>query len=301
MRENRSGFVKFIVSVVVFVLLVGVSLGGYFAVQYVRGKNSPSSFGPELYYALDLAEEKTEYTKVIIGDSVARLIFAPDYQEETDTTCYLATNQAITVLGNYILLSRYLENNPQTEEVYYIVRPQSLANPLWFNFSFQYFIVPFYNDTYKQYIDVDTRKYIEDRFGKLYATNDIVKSFIENNAYYMDVYLNNVLEQQLEVRDEKHLSDLTIKYLPKIKELCDSHGVKLKVMAAPLPDTEDNRDWVEFEQQIVDNGLSDLLGDYIDGIDYYPEEAFGDEAHFTQEYLDSERENIIEKLFNTIK
>ena len=65
MKENRSGFVKFIVSVVVFVLLVGVSLGGYFAVQYVRGKNSPSSFGPELYYALDLAEEKTEYTKVI--------------------------------------------------------------------------------------------------------------------------------------------------------------------------------------------------------------------------------------------
>ena len=77
-------------------------------VQYVRGKNSPSSFGPELYYALDLAEEKTEYTKVIIGDSVARLIFSPDYQDETDTTCYLATNQAITVLGNYILLGRYL-------------------------------------------------------------------------------------------------------------------------------------------------------------------------------------------------
>ena len=297
MRENKSGFVKFIVSVLVFVLLVGVSLGGYFAVQYVKGKNSPSSFGPELYYALDLAEEKTEYTKVIIGDSVARLIFAPDYQDETDTTCYLATNQAITVLGNYILLNRYLENNPQTEEVYYIVRPQSLANPLWFNFSFQYFIVPFYNGTYKQYIDDDTCKYIEDRFGKLYATNDIVKSFIENNAYYMDVYLNNVLEQQLEVRDEKHLSDLTIKYLPNIKVLCYRHGGKLKVRAAPLPDTKDNRDWAEFEQQIVDNGLSDLLGDYIDGIDYYPEEAFGDEAHFTQEYLDAERDAIIEKLF----
>ena len=135
MRENRTAFVKFIVSVVVFVLLAGVSLGGYFAVQYIRGKNSPSGFGPELYYALDMAETNTEYTKVIIGDSVARLIFSPDYQDETDEVCYLATNQAITVLGNYILLNRYLENNPQTEEVYYIVRPQSLANPLWFNLS----------------------------------------------------------------------------------------------------------------------------------------------------------------------
>lgn len=75
MRENRTAFVKFIMSVVVFVLLAGVSLGGYFAVQYIRGKNSPSGFGPELYYALDMAETNTEYTKVIIGDSVARLIF----------------------------------------------------------------------------------------------------------------------------------------------------------------------------------------------------------------------------------
>lgn len=298
MRENKSGFIKFIVTVMLFVLLVVVSLGGYFAVQYIRGKNSPSSFGPELYYALDLAEENTQYTKVIIGDSVARLIFSPDYQDETDEVCYLATNQAITVLGNYILLSRYLENNPQTKEVYYIVRPQSLANPLWYNFSFQYFIVPFYNEKYKQYIDDDTKKYIEDRFGRLYATNDIVKSFIENNAYYMDVYLNNVLEQQLEIRDEKHLSDLSIKYLSKIKQLCDSYGVTLRVMAAPLPDTEDNHDWAEFEQQIAGSGLSDLLGDYIEGIDYYPESAFGDEAHFTQEYLDAQRDEIIGKLFD---
>ena len=41
MREKKSGFVKFIVTVLVFVLLVGASLGGYFAVQYVKGKNSP--------------------------------------------------------------------------------------------------------------------------------------------------------------------------------------------------------------------------------------------------------------------
>ena len=80
MREKKSGFVKFIVTVVVFVVLVVVSLGGYFAVQYIKGKNSPSSFGPELYYALDLAEERTEYTKVIIGDSVARLIFSPGFR-----------------------------------------------------------------------------------------------------------------------------------------------------------------------------------------------------------------------------
>ena len=295
--KMHSDLFKFIAGLLVFAVLVIATLGGYFTVQYIKGKNSPSSFGPELYYALDLAEQKNDYTKVIIGDSVARLIFAPDYQAETDEVCYLATNQAITVLGNYILLSRYLENNPQTEEVIYIVRPQSLANPLWYNFSFQYFIVPFYNDTYKKYIDEDTRSYIENRFGKMYAANDIVKSFVENNPYYLDVYLNNVLEQQLEVRDEKHLSELSIKYLPLMKELCESYGVSFTVLAAPLPDTEENHEWSEFAVQIEESGLADILGNYLDGIEYYEESCFSDEAHFTEEYLKENRQEIIQNLF----
>lgn len=295
--KMHSDLIKFIAGLLVLIVLVIATLGGYFAVQYIKGKNSPSSFGPELYYALDLAEQKNDYTKVIIGDSVARLIFAPDYQPETDEICYLATNQAITVLGNYILLSRYLENNPQTEEVIYIVRPQSLANPLWYNYSFQYFIVPFYNDTYKKYIDEDTRSYIENRFGKMYATNNIVKSFVENNPYYLDVYLNNVLEQQLEVRDEKHLSDLSIKYLPMMSKLCESYGAGFTVLAAPLPDTEDNHEWREFATQIEESGLADILGDYLEGIEYYDESCFSDEAHFTEEYLEENRQEIIQNLF----
>lgn len=287
---------KFILKLLLVSALVLVTVGLYYVVQYYRGEDSEPVFGPELYYALDCAEEQNEYTGVIIGDSVARLIFAPSYQEETDTTCYLATNQAITVLGNYILLSRYLENNPQTEEVIYIVRPQSLANPLWYNFSFQYFIVPFYNETYKAYIDEETRSYIEDRFGKIYATNDIIKSFIVNSSYYMDVYLNNILEQQLEVRDEKHLSRLTIKYLPMMKELCEEYGASFTVLAAPLPDTEENHDWQEFSRQIEEEGLSDILGDYLQGIGYYDEDCFSDEAHFTEEFLAENRREIIDRL-----
>lgn len=288
---------KFVIKLAMLALLVVVSVGGYYVAQYYMNAGKNSSFGPELYYALELAEEKTEYTSVIIGDSVARLIFAPDYQSETDKTCYLATNQAITVLGNYILLNRYLENNPQTEEVIYIVRPQSLANPLWYNFSFQYFIVPFYNDTYKHYIDEGTRSYIEERFGKIYATNDMVKNFIENNSYYMDVYLNNILEQQLEIRDEKHISELAVTYLKKMQELCDEKGIKLTVLAAPLPDTEGNADWSEFEAQIEKYGLQDILKGYFEGMDYYDEGFFSDEAHFTEEYLLENRDEIIDRLF----
>lgn len=287
---------KFILKLLLVGVLVLVTVGLYYVVQYYRGEDGEPPFGPELYYALDLAEERNEYTGVIIGDSVARLIFAPSYQEETSETCYLATNQAITVLGNYILLSRYLENNPQTEEVIYIVRPQSLANPLWYNFSFQYFVVPFYNETYKGYIDEDTRSYIEERFGKIYATNDIIKSFIVNSSYYMDVYLNNILEQQLEVRDEKHLSALSIKYLPMMKSLCEQYGATFTVLAAPLPDTEENHDWTEFGRQIEENGLTDILGSYLQGIEYYDESCFSDEAHFTEEFLSKNRPEIVDRL-----
>lgn len=288
---------KFVIKLAMLVLFVVISVGGYYVAQYYMNSGKASNFGPELYYALELAEEKTEYTSVIIGDSVARLIFAPDYQSETKETCYLATNQAITVLGNYILLNRYLENNPQTEEVVYILRPQSLANPLWYNFSFQYFIVPFYNDNYKHYIDEETCAYIEERFGKIYATNEMVKNFIENNSYYMDVYLNNILEQQLEVRDEKHISELAATYLKKMQKLCDEKGIKLTILAAPLPDTEVNSDWSEFKAQISEYGLNDILEGYFENLDYYDESFFSDEAHFTEEYLLENRDEIIERLF----
>ena len=289
---------RFLKDIFLIIALVLVSCAGFFLVQYLVGRGKSGSYGPELYYALNLAEETQEYTSVIIGDSVARLIFDPDYQEETTSTCYLATNQAITVLGNYILLSRYLENNPQTEEVTYILRPQSLANPLWYNFSYQYFILPFYNDTYKGYIDAETCAYIEDRFGRLYTVNELVKSFIENNAYYMDVYLNNILEQQLEVRDEKHISDLSVRYLRAIADLCEEYGCCLHILCAPLPDTQENHDWSEMEAQFTQYGLADLLGSYFDGLDYYPEDCFVDEAHFTEDYLAENRAAIIEALLD---
>lgn len=294
--KEKSSVWRFALKLVLMAALVGVTAGLYYLAQYFIGWKQEPVFGPELYYAVDLAQEKTEYTSVIIGDSVARLIFAPEYQDETQETCYLATNQAITVLGNYILLNRYLENNPQTKEVIYIVRPQSLANPLWYNFSFQYFIVPFYNDEYKRYIDEETRAYIEERFGKMYATNKLVKNFIENNAYYMDVYLNNILEQQLEERDEKHLSALSVKYLPLMVKLCREHGAEFTVLAAPLPDTPDNHDWEEFAAQIEAEGLASILGDYLEGIDYYDETCFSDEAHFTEEFLAANRAEIVGRL-----
>ena len=297
MKEKREIF-KFIKNVLVLLVVSAASLAAYFAVQYFINKDNNSSFGPELYYALDLAEKDTGYEKVIIGDSVARLIFAPAYQSETEDTCYLATNQAITVLGNYILLNRYLENNPDTKEVIYIARPQSLANPLWYNYSYQYFVVPFYNDKYISYIEDETRLYIEKRFGKLYVDNEFVKNFVINSSAYLDIYLNNVLEQQLEQRDEKHLCGLSAKYLRKMQKLCEEKGIKLTVLAAPLPDTLDNHDWDEFAFQIEAYGLSDLLGDYLQGIEYYDEKYFADEAHFTDEYLEANRDVIIEKLFD---
>lgn len=296
MKKNEFG--KFIRDVAIILLLVAFTTVGYYVAQYLFNRSNTSSFGPELYYALDLAKTNTGYKDVIIGDSVARLIFAPDYQDETDTTCYLATNQAITVLGNYLLVSRYLDNNPDTRSITYIVRPQSLANPLWYNYSYQYFVVPFYNEEFMDLIDEDTRKYVDDRFGKTYASNALVKNFVINNNSFLDTYLNNVLEQQLEVRDEKHMSELAAKYLRELAKLCASKNVSFKVLAAPLPDVEINHDWSDFEKQISEYGLSDILGDYLEGIEFYDEAYFGDEAHFTKEYLEANRDEIIKKLFD---
>ena len=89
----------------------------------------------EVYEAIDITDTATDYTTLVLGDSVGRQFFNSKYQAESNECCYLATNQAITVAGNSILLQRFLENNPDLDKVYYILRPDSLSGGVNFVYT----------------------------------------------------------------------------------------------------------------------------------------------------------------------
>lgn len=264
---------------------------------YVDNTSKENELASEVFQVIDLAQKTNNYDIVIVGDSVARQIFPPEQQEESLDTCYLTSNQAITVLGNYLLLLEYLSNNPQTEEVIYIARPQSLANNLWLKHSYQYFIYPFYNDYNEKNIDEETKEIIRNKFGKVFVENEQLKDFIFKNSFFLSSYLGRIQRQE-EIINEKMISELSVKYILKISQLCEERKIKFSVCSPPLSNIDDNRQWNEFEQQIDECELNDIMGDYVKRIVYYEVEDFSDKTHFTNEFLEKNREKIKLNLLN---
>ena len=158
---------KFLKKVVCFVILIIISSVIFAVYENTKSKRS-EQVGSDVIYAIELAQEHNNYRKVLIGDSVCHQLFQQENQNENEEVCYLGTNQAVTVVGNYILLENYLKNNPQTEKVIYFAGPQSFANDMWLNHTYQYFILYFYNKENMQYVDVETQEMLESRFGKKY-------------------------------------------------------------------------------------------------------------------------------------
>lgn len=52
------------------------------------------------------------------------------------------------------------------------------------------------------------------------------------------------------------------------------------------------------QKQIVQNGLEEIMGDFVDKIVYYDSRCFYDGVHFTQEYLEENGKDIIMGCFS---
>ncbi len=277
------------VSVVVFLFLDYV-LGGY---PYKLSEN-------EAYRALEAVERTNTYEWVLLGDSVARQLFPYDCQGENETMYYLPTNQAITVVGNYVLLARYLENNPQTKRVVYMALPHSLANHIRVDFSYQYFVLPFYCQPYMDYIDEDTKNYICEKYGRSFSSNTFVRYFLRNSSLCLECYLD-----RLEEGEEECFPDMTVQYIGKMRDLCEAYDVEFLLYSPPLSDRSgfDENAFCEAAMCVEDTGLKELFEGYIASMVFYSHEFFGDEMHFTSEYLENNRKELLKnfpEIYDTI-
>lgn len=248
----------------------------------------------EVYDAIDIAETHNTYTRVIIGDSVCRQLLAPDNQIENEEVCYLGTNQLITVCGNYILLSRYIENNPQTEKVYYFVRPQSLGVDIDQHLFYPYFVIPFCRTEYMPYLEEETKTLLTEKFGRIFVYNRYVKGLLQNNKALLSKYIAKYHENEIKTNN---LSKMTVIYLEKLQELCEEHNIEFVVIATPLAGESSDYDWESYMSEAEAYGLEGLLSGYTDSIYYIPEEYFTDGIHLVNGYVNENREEILKKIF----
>lgn len=236
-----------------------------------------SDLAHEVFYTIEKAGHNSERSGVILGDSVCAQLWP--YREDSPNISHLGCNQAITPAGTYMLLKKYLEHNPQTKEVFYIVRPQSLGNDLNLNYTYQYFVIPFINMESMKLLDEETCEKLYNKFGKFFVENAYIKRFLLNNNLFMKIYLRYIMSQP-EKKYIHRLSRTAIIYLPKIRSLCSERNIKLSILPLPIPDTSENYGWENFAQDVKDYGFEDILAEFTQKIHYCPDDWYRDGSHF---------------------
>ena len=272
---------KFIKKVALTVFASIISIITVYIAIFMSSSNI-TGLANEVFYSIEKAEHNSGLPAVILGDSVCNQLW--HQKEDSPNIAHLGCNQAITPAGTYLLLKKYLEHNPQTREVYYVVVPGSLANDLGLSFTYQYFVIPFFNQENVKFLDEDTIRKVYSKFGKFFADNTCIKFLLLNNNLLMEKYLAHI-KRKNEPGYFHRLSPTAIIYLPKIRSLCKERNIKLHILPLPRPDIPENHGWDNFGHEVKAYGLDDILGEFTEKIHYYPADWFRDGVHFKPDIL----------------
>lgn len=278
--------------------IFGTVLGIFFLcnIIYYKCMNHSRLVAFEVYDALDVTNQNTDYTTLVLGDSVARQFFNPQYQSENKEVCYMATNQAITVAGNTVLLERFLENNPQLKEVYYVVRPDSLMSKANYTFTYSYFITPLFDETNMKYLDQETITGIEKNYGRVWTHNNFSKWILAQYPKCLEIY-NNTYEDLCAMREKitgvNPLPDMTLPYLKKMEQICKGSQITLHLMASPVSE-EYEYDFNLLQIGMRELDMTELYEELVSSIQYVKSDEFIDGVHLNKEYVLANRKRFID-------
>lgn len=287
---------KFVVSVVQLLILNAFLLLMYAGFRTVGNKRR---FGNEVFAALSESNVcHTNVVNVILGDSVANQLFGRRFQAETTNFIYLASNQAITPIGNSVLLKRYLRKNPQTKNVYYMVRPPSLLNDGATQYTFHYMLYPFLETGAIDDVDDSELLHLKRRFSHSVFDSPSVRRFIYANDFVYCVY-----ELWLKMREPPTSYDdvpaICTTALEKMYRMCKERNIRFSLIASPAPmDTRARNK--KIINTIVGADRCEYLKDYEMSQFVTPDEWLSDHVHFKRDVLREKRDDVIRTIFNQI-
>lgn len=227
-----------------------------------------------VYQSIEKSKQRNRKAKIlIIGDSVGQQLFSNYIYN--DTICSLASNQAISLAGQYFLLNNFLSDNTEVKKVVLIYTPFDFKNDLIQKYAFGYFLKPFYTEEYK----------------KLFSpalTEEIKRIPFYYTCQFPPILTSNWSPDMDDSASSNFMSQISEEYLSKIVELCKKDSVKFTVLPTP---TRISR------KPIVDDYIKNVayanynFKDYFSRIIYIPDSCFLDDTHlkdaqsFTGEYV----------------
>lgn len=226
--------------------------------------------GKEIYIAINKSLSKQNQTKVLlIGDSVANQLF--NNESTNGAVNSLACNQAISMVGHYILLKNYLEKNESVDKVVLMYHPQSLANNLDQVFTFHYFLKPFDKREYRPLFSNLVKDQIRSIPFALFSQLPII-----NRSNYSP-------EFEGETRPwEDIVSPVSREYLAKMKKLTDQKGIDFNIVSPPVKSAMKDSIARIDDDLWEDDELQLLFKNYLDNIEFIEDRYFVDEIHFIE-------------------
>jgi len=264
------GIKKFIIKLSIFALISLPVLSFKNLLFYYTDLYKSSVYGPEVYRSLAKSKMKKKVKKLLIGDSVGNQLY--DNESYNGSIFSLTCNQAISMVGQYILLANFLQTNKENlpEEVILLITPDSFSNNLNQNLTYHYFLKPFYYKENEKYFDDLCKAQIKKIPNYYTSTMPFIRS--SNWSPDFDVKKDS---------SYKVISPISSDYLAKIKSLCTANNIKFTVAPTPVRSSR-YKVIAEYAKnpEVTQSNLSADLCNYFSNIVYMPDRLFKDHNHF---------------------
>jgi hypothetical protein len=249
--------------------------------SFIVGNNK---IGNETYQALKKSKISSSAESIIIGDSVARPIFSEE--SENKTKYYnLASNECISLIGQYVIANNALSINKQIKRLYLIYHPDAFLNNLDEPFTYNYFVKPFYTCEYRIFLSVNAINRLKtNEFFFLFGLPISKTLPIFNKIDYNDKKFDDWFGFPKALRQRPYLSEISIEYLKKLEKLCLEKNVTLSVVMAPISKRYDT-DFSMLQSQIKANNLNHIFAGYFENKIILDDSYFRDGAHLKKQYL----------------
>jgi hypothetical protein len=235
--------------------------------KYWTNKYKEEVNGGEVYQAIEKSKKRGKKKKLILGDSVTKQFSESDI----DTNIYLnlASNQAISLVGQFCLLTNYIKTKNEIDTLYLIYHPLSFSNNLDNSFTFHYFEKPFYGNEYMPLFTEEVKTQIE-------------KIPFHYLAKYHPVLTSNWSPTfSNEEMNKPFISNISRIYLEKIVLLCKVKNIRLLIVSPPI-----NQKFKNELLAIKRSSKNSHLKSYFENLKYYPESNFfPDQIHLNKNGL----------------
>ena len=236
----------------------------------------------------DRSQEAIDDTAIHIGDSVARQLFPP-FRKDANLTSVAN----VLASGNYIAIKNALENNPEITTVYYGAIPTSLSLDFYEKKTSLNFIKPF--------LSIYRPGFLDGTILKAMMTQP--KSLLYLTSFGKFIPMDDINFGKETIKGRK-ISRFSLRYILKMKELCDEHNVKFIMYCPPLSSERKGatNDFSTLRTQKYPAGLKKLLRNYMNTIKYRDAKDYKDGTHLKRDYLKEARKQysgIVQRMNNT--